>query len=489
MIERVMRRERALVLAAAALLALFRSLPFALFEQIQFDSDQAVFGLMAKHLAEGRAFPLFMYGNAYLLAVEAWLAAPLLLVAPTDLLTLSVPLLATNVAVAMLLVVGFERWGGLRPFHAFAASLFFILTPPIVGGDLVSASGGNVEPFLYVVLLWLVVDLPFLFGALLAIGFLQREFTLYAVPMLVLADIVRHRRAVRPMLRKWLLAAVVFLGVWQGVQSLQPHADLMGPGTRGQLLGGFAGSQMGNLMGRVSVEASTLPSRVEAMIRLHVPRLLGVAVYENGARRVRPWLGWLLAVGAAAALLRAGLLAWRRRASGRDELERVAFAWYLLGIGVLAGVSYLTTRPVTDEYSRYGLLVVLVPVGLTGLLLALETDRRVRAAIVVAVAGWAVVSALDYVRLYQRYNGARPSDLRVLSEALVARGVRVASAPYWTAYAVTFMSGERVKVASTDFVRIDEYQREASASPDAIDIRDQPCDGGEQVARWYLCRR
>ena len=77
----------------------------------------------------------------------------------------------------------------------------------------------------------------------------------------------------------------------------------------------------------------------------------------------------------------------------------------------------------------------------------------------------------------------------MLSETLVARGMRVASAPYWTAYAVTFMSGERVKVASTDFVRIDEYQREASAGPDAIDIREQPCDGGEQIARWYLCRR
>jgi hypothetical protein len=45
------RRERAVALVLAALLVLFRSLPFALFEQIQFDSDQAIFGLMAKHLA------------------------------------------------------------------------------------------------------------------------------------------------------------------------------------------------------------------------------------------------------------------------------------------------------------------------------------------------------------------------------------------------------------------------------------------------------
>ena len=106
----------------------------------------------------------------------------------------------------------------------------------------------------------------------------------------------------------------MFLAVWEGIQALQPYADLMGPGTRGQLLGGFAGSQMDNLMGSVSVEASTIRSRVEAMIRLHLPRLLGVTVYENGARRVRPSLGWLLAVGVAAALFRAGLLACSRRA-------------------------------------------------------------------------------------------------------------------------------------------------------------------------------
>ena len=42
-------------------------------EQAQFDSDQAVFGLMAKHLAEGRAFPVFMYGQSYILAVESWM--------------------------------------------------------------------------------------------------------------------------------------------------------------------------------------------------------------------------------------------------------------------------------------------------------------------------------------------------------------------------------------------------------------------------------
>lgn len=50
---------------------LFRSAPFLLWPQILFDSDEAVFGLMARHIAQGRAFPLFMYGQTYMLSVES----------------------------------------------------------------------------------------------------------------------------------------------------------------------------------------------------------------------------------------------------------------------------------------------------------------------------------------------------------------------------------------------------------------------------------
>ena len=38
------------------------------------------------------------------------------------------------------------------------------------------------------------------------------------------------------------------------------------------------------------------------------------------------------------------------------------------------------------------------------------------------------------------------------------RRVPVASAGYWQAYEITFLSRERLRVASRDFVRIQEYQ-------------------------------
>ena len=69
-------REWRTILPIAIVLIVFRSAIFVFWPQSYFDSDQAIFGLMAKHIAEGRAFPLFMYGQTYMLAAEAWLAAP-----------------------------------------------------------------------------------------------------------------------------------------------------------------------------------------------------------------------------------------------------------------------------------------------------------------------------------------------------------------------------------------------------------------------------
>ena len=37
---------------------------------VRFDADQAIVGLMAKHISEGRAFPVFFYGQSYLLGAR-----------------------------------------------------------------------------------------------------------------------------------------------------------------------------------------------------------------------------------------------------------------------------------------------------------------------------------------------------------------------------------------------------------------------------------
>jgi hypothetical protein len=109
-------------MAIAALVVIIRSAIFVFWEQAEFDSDQAVIGLMAKHLSEGRAFPMFLYGSNYILAVEAWTAAPVFMIAGASVAALKLPLLAINIAVALLLIHLLEREAGLRPWLAAVAA-------------------------------------------------------------------------------------------------------------------------------------------------------------------------------------------------------------------------------------------------------------------------------------------------------------------------------------------------------------------------------
>src|SRR3954453_7618171 len=156
-----MRRERWMgvpiappILALLVAVTIVRSLVFVCWPAAHFDSDQAVTGLMAKHLAELRAFPVFWYGQSYMLAVEAWLAAPLMAVAGASVTALKLPLLGINIAIALLLERGLTRDVGLKPELAVVAVLLFASPPPMTSAHLLPANGGNVEPLLYVLLLW-----------------------------------------------------------------------------------------------------------------------------------------------------------------------------------------------------------------------------------------------------------------------------------------------------------------------------------------------
>ncbi len=137
-----------LCLILATLLVVARTVPF-MAPGVRFDADQAVVGLMAKHISEGRAFPVFFYGQSYLLAVEAYLAAPVMWVlGPTE-VALKLPLLVMNVATVLLLVWRAHRDLGLAPWLALAGALPLALPAITPGSRLMDAMGGNIEPLLY----------------------------------------------------------------------------------------------------------------------------------------------------------------------------------------------------------------------------------------------------------------------------------------------------------------------------------------------------
>src|SRR5689334_5696042 len=119
------RAARVAWMLALAAIVVARSAVFVFAPGSQFDSDQAVTGLMAKHLSELRAFPVFWYGQTYMLGVEAWLAAPVMAIVGATVTALKLPLLAINVAVALLLFGSLVEDARIAPARAAFASLFF----------------------------------------------------------------------------------------------------------------------------------------------------------------------------------------------------------------------------------------------------------------------------------------------------------------------------------------------------------------------------
>ena len=70
------KRERALFCALAVVLVLVRSFVAGYYEGFYFDSDQAIVGLMARHLSRFHTFPLFLQ---YVNDTQAYPAAALTL--------------------------------------------------------------------------------------------------------------------------------------------------------------------------------------------------------------------------------------------------------------------------------------------------------------------------------------------------------------------------------------------------------------------------
>ena len=487
------QRELVLALALAWIFVVARSAVYVYYEHAFFDSDQAIFGLMAKHLIEGRAFPLFVYGQTYMLAVDAWLAVPWFVVAGPSVAALHSSLVLSNLVVVTLVVVTLSRAAGLRPLLALVAVTPFALAPPNTAASLVEAAG-NIGPFVYVPLLWLLRDRPLWFGLVLGLGFLHREFTAYAVPVLLVQQAWSGTLWRADRLKIWLVAAATALATWQSVQALRPYSDPAGPGTRGRVVSG--GDGVGSVTERIEFVASELPDRLRVMTGRHLPSMIGARRVDSPiARQGYDWLFWPLTftlvaglLTGARQLLREGWwAAWRSDVTNGHPSH---FPIFLMGVGITATLGYVVTRPSDHFLDRYMLLAMYLPVGAAAMVFVASRHAVVRMAVVAAVALLAVGSAADHARQVARYWGGRqPNELRVVADGLVARGITVASAGYWRAYKLTFLTGERVKIAANDYLRIEEYQRLADAEGDRlITIQEEPCPTADRIGGWYLCR-
>jgi hypothetical protein len=505
------RVEWALVATLLCALVLLRAWPFVAWPAAHFDSDQAIVGLMAKHISEGRAFPLYYYGQQYMLAVEAWLAAPVMLAFGPTVTSLKIPLVAINLATVLLLLRISVREVGLRPALAAIAVLPVALPAAGVAARVVEANGGNVGPWLYVLLLWITRDRPWLCGAILGLGSLQREFTLYGAAALIVVDLGRlvlvRPRALGtfgPVLERWTMVAIAAIGVRGTAASLQPFASALGPGTTGgdPMLRAWVADPV---VGRLCFDPSLWPARAAALVTDHLPRLVGgmpaplqdygvLTGVFSGTTGLGLWVGALMGVCLAGGVWQAWAGSAARQSTS-DEAQSQGTGWaafpiYLLLIGVISTVVYgfATCSAVHVATLRYNLLTVFVPVAALLVGLRAFTSAPARAGIAAAVVLWCALNLSDILALADEYRRHPPLDQRqAVVDALNQNGVETAWSAHRNAYHLTFISQERVRVSANDFIRIKEYWEEARRTR-APTISERPCEGGaELVPGLLLC--
>jgi hypothetical protein len=478
-------REQRAAIALASLLVVLRCVMPTIYEGYYFDSDQAIVGLMAKRLAEFREFPLFYYGLNYLLGVQAWIVAPFFWIARPSVAVMRLPLVILNVAVAVALVAGLSRRLALRPALALVTALPFIIPPPATSAYLLQTAGASVEPFVYVLLLWRLRGRPLAFGALLAVGYLHREFVIFTVPALALVEAAHQdfwtaRTAQRA---GWI--ALGFAAVWLVIDDLRMH-----------LSGAALAGQVASLGNQMCVTPAELPGRIHALFGHALPAAFGAARGPVAAFGMNtPVAAGSLVVGAlmgtAVAIMIVRLLL-RRDPVGAPSTGG-GFGPYLALVGAFTACAYPLSCNVAAHAPpllRYLLLALLVPVGVCATFLSRERSAALRRAAIAVFLLWAGMNVVDNARVVTHALADPPgSEHRLLANYLVDHGIRYARAIYWDAYVLDFFTRERVVVSSVDVTRIPEYERAVDAhAAAALNLQRLPCEGPVKVASWCVTR-
>jgi hypothetical protein len=477
------RRERFVVIGIAAALVLLRSVVPTIYEGFYFDSDQAIVGLMAKRLSEFRGFPLFYDGLNYILGVESWIIAPFFWLAGPTVAVMRVPLAGLNMVVAVWLLTALGRRLGVQPLVAFAGALPFIAPAPVVAGQLLETAGACVEPFVYVLLLWHLRKRPLAFGAVLAIGFLHREFIIFAVPALLVAEAATGTLLDRANLRRAAWMGAGFVLVWIAVDAIKLHQAGLSLGLQASSLAGQMCMAPGELAGRATtVLTQALPVLYGGTFTRLLDFRMNTAVTAGSTT-----IGWMIAIVLVGMIAR---VAWAWSKGPRlDSVD--AFFVYLALIGVFTACAYplsCNIIPGQPPLLRYILLALLLPIGCFGAFMRRETSRALRTVVPVVFALWACANVADNVRLVRASVSEPPSNEHgVIADYLVRHQILYARAIYWDAYAIDFLARERVIVASVDVIRIPAYQRVVdNHSSSAYNLPRIPCTGGPQVASWCV---
>ena len=253
------------------------------------------------------------------------------------------------------------------------AALPFVIPAPVVAAHLLETAGACVEPFVYVLLLWHLRRQPLAFGAVLAVGFLHREFTIFALPALVIVEAASGELWDRANLRRAAWAAAGFGVVWLIVYVLKLLQS-----------GASLGLQAASLAGQVCLAPGEWTGRAASVFTQALPVLFGgTGIRLLDFRMNTPVtagstvVGWMVAIALAGMTARLLWLWFRARRLDTGE----CLAVYLGLIGMFIAGAYSLSCNVTPGHPpllRYLLLGLLLPVGCFAAFMYRERSRALR---------------------------------------------------------------------------------------------------------------
>jgi 4-amino-4-deoxy-L-arabinose transferase-like glycosyltransferase len=442
--EKKRMRERRYVLALLGVLfaALLLKTTLLLADLVVFDSDEAVVGLMARHILEGER-PVFFYGQAYMGSLDAWLIAGVFaLLEPSvwAIRAVQVALFLAHVALTFCLA---WRWSK-DAATALASALLMALPPATLTLYTTISLGGYVETLVLGDLILLVgwklaserkVGLRWwaLFGVVVGLGFWTLGLSVvYLLPLGVL--VLWRRRWLS--WRGYLVAAMAFVigsGPWW-VYNLQ-H-------------GWWAALELYDPFGQLDRLAPVLPmpERVLGMFLIGLPGLIGVRL---------PWSPeWFsVVVGPLVVVCYAGVAL---HALGEAKRHAWHGAYRLLwGMCLTFGGLFVLSRFGSDPTGRY-FLPLYTPLTVFSSAAIIAMGRRVRWGMMLLVlllafnlwGTWrGASSGKKFTAQYDpRLQYGNDYD-RELIAFLEEQGGERGYTNYWIAFKIAFLSEERVILA------------------------------------------
>jgi len=456
-----------------------RIYPFIVFDYVHFNSDQAVFGLMSLDLSQLEAFPLFMYGQKYFLAVDSWLAAPFIWVMGPSILALNIPLVFWNVTAVLCLFWLLRKELALRPLGAGFVVLLIALPSPIYSLAFMSISAGSIQPVLYVLLLWLIKDRPVWFGLLAALAYAHRELV-SAGMLAALIVVFINRESWRSFFVHVAKVVILFLATKWSLHALASYSAY------------YVGNEAWVTIGSFKRIGENLP--YTAIFSASLMNLMAVSLKDFGLptaiRMHWPVWIWGLSTILAFILFRTMFLV---KQFGLLSLARdKPFPIYLILVGLGSVAAFSAKSGFMDfPMIRYLALFIFLPIGLLSLFIALENRKGFAVLGYVFVAMLGIQNLSTIIHYNSDLHSRKPVDrYGELAQKLLQRDYRYGTAPYWDAYRLTYRSGEKLKVASNDHVRIGEYKVLYEANRDqAFKLQKLPCTGEreQRIDGWYVC--